>query len=119
MCRGRRRKHVHEDRPRHPRRDPASLPLVLFVLGAPPTPSGALYTLAPVVLASALIVPARWSKRVALVAAAMVVLPMLVRLVHTKPGGDVRAIDRIIDERDVAVNASRGILAYTHFMADP
>jgi len=93
-------------------------PFLLFVLGGPPSFSGALYVLAPAVLIASLVVPPKWSRRVALASAAMLVLPMLARVVFTKPGGDVRTIDRIVDERDMAVNASRAI-AYTHFMSDP
>jgi hypothetical protein len=96
----------------------AYAPFVLFVFGGPPTLSGALYVLAPAVLIASLVVPQKWSRRVALASVAMLFAPMLARLVFTKPGGDVRAIDRVVDERDIAVNASRAI-AYTHFMKDP
>ncbi|HEX4516828.1 MAG TPA: hypothetical protein VH054_24940 [Polyangiaceae bacterium] len=94
-------------------------PLPLFVLAAPPTLSGALYVLAPAVLIASLVVPAKWSRRVAIASALTFFVPMFARTVFfTKPGGDVRAIDRVVDERDMAVNASRAI-AYTHFMNDP
>ena len=93
-------------------------PFLLFVFGGPPSFSGALYVLAPVVLFASLVVPPKWSRRVALASVAVFFVPMLTRVVFTKPGGDVRAIDRVVDERDMAVNASRAI-AYTHFMKDP
>lgn len=93
-------------------------PFPLFVLAGPPTLSGALYVLAPAVLLASLVVPVKWSRRVALASVALFFAPMLARVVFTKPGGDVRAIDRVVDERDMAVNASRAI-AYTHFMNDP
>jgi pimeloyl-ACP methyl ester carboxylesterase len=93
-------------------------PFVLFVMTGPPSPSGALYVLAPVVLLAAFVVPRKWSRRTALASVAIFFAPMLARVAFTKPGGDVRAIDRIVDERDMAVNASRAI-AYTHFMKDP
>jgi pimeloyl-ACP methyl ester carboxylesterase len=93
-------------------------PFLVFVFAEPPTLSGALYVLAPAVLFASLVVPARWSRRVALASVAVFFAPMLARIVFTKPGGDVRAIDRVVDERDMAVNASRAI-AYTHFMNDP
>ena len=94
------------------------LPLPIFVLGGPPSLSGALYVLAPAVLVASLLVPRRWSRRVALASAAMLFAPMLARVVFTKSGGHVRPIDRVIDERDMAVSASRA-LAMTHVMKDP
>ena len=93
-------------------------PVVLFVLSEPPTLSGAAYVLAPMVLAASLVVSRAWTRRVALAGAALLALPIAVRFATTKRAGDVRAIDRVVDERDIAVNASRAI-AYTHFMSDP
>jgi hypothetical protein len=93
-------------------------PVVLFVLSEPPTLSGAAYVLAPMVLAASLVVSHTWARRVAIAGACLVVVPIGVRLVTTKKAGEVRAIDRVVDERDLAVNAARA-MAYTHFMSDP
>jgi hypothetical protein len=93
-------------------------PLVLFVLTGPPSWSGAAYVLGPVALAASLVVARRWRRRVAAAGAALVALTAAVRLIHTARGGDVRAVDRLVDERDVAVNASRAI-AWTRFVRDP
>ncbi|HEY1956647.1 MAG TPA: alpha/beta hydrolase [Polyangiaceae bacterium] len=94
------------------------VPLALFVLSGPPSASGAAYVLAPVVLASALVVPERLTKRVALAGLALLILPAIWRIAFTKHGGDVRVVDRVIEERDLSVDASR-VIARTHFMSDP
>ncbi len=93
-------------------------PVVLFVLSGPPTLSGAAYVLAPMVLAASLVASRQWARRLAIAGAALLLVPVGARLLTTKKAGDVRAIDRVVDERDVAVNAARAI-AYTHFMSDP
>ncbi len=92
-------------------------PLALFVLSEPPSASGASYVIGAIVLAASLVLR-RHARRVAFAGAALVVVPMCVRIAGTKKCGDVRAIDRVIDERDLAVNASRA-LAWTHFIRDP
>lgn len=93
-------------------------PLALFVLSEPPSWSGAAYALVPVVLAASLVVPRRLRRRVAVGGVALLVVPALVRIAATKRAGDVRVVDRLIDERDLAVNGSR-VIGWTHFAADP
>ena len=91
-------------------------PLALFVLSAPPSASGAAYVASLLVLAFALVVK-RNARRVAIAGGALLVATIAFRLVATK-SEDVRTIDRVIDERDVALNASRA-LALTAFVRDP
>ena len=94
------------------------VPLALFVLMGPPSWSGAAYALAPVVMAGSLVGPDRFMRRVLLAGVALLVLPALARVVFTKRAGDVRLVDRLVDERDLSVDAARAI-ARTHFMSDP
>ena len=95
-----------------------AVPLALFVLTGPPSASGAAYAVGPVVLAAALLGPRRHARRIALAGALLLVLPPIVRVVHTKRAGDVRLVDRLLDERDVSLGATRAI-AWTRFMPDP
>ncbi len=91
-------------------------PLVLFVLTEPPSPSGAAYVMGLVAIAASLVVAKR---RVAVAGAALIVVAVAARLVTTThAAGEARAIDRVIDERDLSVNAARAI-AWTRFMKDP
>ncbi len=90
------------------------VPLALFVLTEPPSFSGAAYVLGPVVIAVGAVIGGTWQRRFLVAGTALVLVTLTVRLLSAKG----RAVDRIIDERDITINASRA-LGYTHVMSDP
>ena len=103
--------------------------LTLFVLTEPPTWSAAAYVLGADCCVAALVLVGRpVARRLAWVGAALVVLTLLGRAVWAKGGssisanvsgkGSARVVDRLVDERDLSVNAARAI-AWTRFMGDP
>ncbi len=107
-------------------------PLVLLtavVLTEPPTWSGAAYVLSADVVVVAMIAGAKvWARRLAWVGAGVFVATLLVRCFAARGGEAItmstsgeespRLVDRVVDERDLSVNASR-LIAWTRFMKDP
>lgn len=94
------------------------VPLAAIVLTGSPSPSGVAYVIGPLAIAIALTASRPWTKRVAVAGVALVVLMVTGRIATTPSAGDTRVIDRVIDERDVTVNAARAI-RWTHVVRDP
>lgn len=106
-----------------------ALALLALELTAPGTWSGIAYALGFGLLASALVLFGRRSaRRLALGGSALVLCTVALRLAVGAGGSDLtmrtgsapgsRWVNRVVDEKDVAVNAARTIRA-TQFMADP
>lgn len=104
------------------------LVLTLIVLSEPPTWSGAAYVLGVDSLVAAAIVARRpWARRLMWAGGGLIVATLLVRCAAIRGGdaismtsgkGSARLVDRVVDERDLSVNAAR-VIAWTRFMGDP
>ena len=90
------------------------VPLFFFVMTEPPSWSGAAYVLGPLLIAIGAVVRGVWRRRLAVVGGALVLVTLGVRLVSAKG----RVVNRVIDERDITINASRA-LGWTAYRADP
>jgi hypothetical protein len=98
----------------------AELPIALLISTAPPSWSAAGYLLGLVLITASLVARPIFgrSRLLLFLGASIMVAPLLVRLIAVQPMGSLRAIDRLIDERDVSINAARAI-RITGLMRDP
>ncbi len=110
----------------------AALALFLLICTAPPSPSGVGYAASFLLLAAAGVLSHPLGRRrVRVGACALAAATIAMRLVVASGGGatvvhmstprmegGARWLDRVIDEEDLSVNASRA-LAWTHFVRDP
>lgn len=103
--------------------------LTLVVMSEPPTWSAAAYVLGLDACVAALVLSGRpLARRLAWVGGGLIVAAAALRAGLAGRGGTVslsvsgegsaRVVDRLVEERDLSVNAARAI-AWTHFLGDP